>query len=100
MGLLGSLVTVRFGELCSLSDPTEPLVLRALRCSHTFLNEIVASHVPHVFVTLFLSFILFNQSQAISAIQVLGDVEHVNLSWSFFWNQSSDRSLLIHMTYI
>lgn len=46
MDLLGSLVTVRFGELCSLSDPAEPLALRALRCSHTFLNKIVASHVP------------------------------------------------------
>lgn len=46
MGLLGSIVTVRFGELCSLSDPAEPLALRALKCSHTFVNEIVASHVP------------------------------------------------------
>lgn len=91
MGLLGSLVTVRFGELCSLSDPAEPLALRALRCSHTFLNKIVASHVPecmvHVFVTLFLSFIFVDQSQAISAIQVLRD--DANLSRSFFsWNQS------------
>lgn len=63
MGLPGSLVTVRFGELCSLSDPAEPLALRALRGSHTFLKETIASHGPEcVFVTLFLSFICVDQS--------------------------------------
>lgn len=63
MGLPGSLVTVRFGELCSLSDPAEPLALRALRGSHMFLKDTVASHGPEwVFVTLFLSFICVDQS--------------------------------------
>jgi len=44
MGLLGSLVTVRFGELCSFPDPAE--ACRALRWSHTFLKETIASHGP------------------------------------------------------
>lgn len=63
MGLPGSLVTVRFGELCSLSDSAEPLALRTLRLSHKFPKDIRASRVPEcVFVTLFLSFICVDQS--------------------------------------
>ncbi len=59
MGLLGSIVTVRFGELCSLSDPAEPLALRALKCSHTFLNVIVASHVPECTRSCFRDLVFF-----------------------------------------
>lgn len=67
MGLLGSWVTVRFGELCSFPDPAEPLARRALRWSHTFLKETIASHVPECMHLcfcdiVFLCFICVDQS--------------------------------------